>query len=196
MYVKEDGSSTSYLPQAYRLSILIDKQTLFINSWLIRLSVDNVLLINTRRLSILMDKSIPLSIGVSTGSYRSLDSRSGHLSPSQTSWSEEGWKTWNNSSIDVSVLTFDVNQKPPNLGVSLLEDCHRQIIIILNRLMEWTSSTFLEIDFDDDRVYMTVLVMRIVLVEVVWCLHSWIGSMCSYRILPVERKQNHQSLTH
>jgi hypothetical protein len=38
---------TSYLPQAYRLSILIDKQTLFINSWLIRLSVDNVLLINT-----------------------------------------------------------------------------------------------------------------------------------------------------
>jgi hypothetical protein len=38
---------TSYLPQAYRLSILIDKQSLFINSWLIRLSVDNVLLINT-----------------------------------------------------------------------------------------------------------------------------------------------------
>ncbi len=28
---------TSYLPQAYRLSILIDKTTLFINSWLIRL---------------------------------------------------------------------------------------------------------------------------------------------------------------
>ena len=28
---------TSYLPQAYRLSILIDKSTLFINSWLIRL---------------------------------------------------------------------------------------------------------------------------------------------------------------
>ena len=57
---------TSYLPQAYRLSKLIDKQTLFINSWLIRLSIDNVLLINTRRLSILIDKSIPLSIGVST----------------------------------------------------------------------------------------------------------------------------------
>ncbi len=38
---------TSYLPQTYRLSILIDKQALFINSWLIRLSVDNVLLINT-----------------------------------------------------------------------------------------------------------------------------------------------------
>ena len=56
---------TSYLPQAYRLSILIDKQALFINSWLIRLSVDNVLLINTRRLSILIDKSIPLSIGFS-----------------------------------------------------------------------------------------------------------------------------------
>ena len=56
---------TSYLPQAYRLSILIDKQALFINSWLIRLSVDNVLLINTRRLSILIDKTIPLSIGVS-----------------------------------------------------------------------------------------------------------------------------------
>jgi hypothetical protein len=41
---------TSYLAQAYRLSILIDKSTLFINSWLIRLSVDNVLLINTRSL--------------------------------------------------------------------------------------------------------------------------------------------------
>jgi hypothetical protein len=38
---------TSYLPQTYRLSILIDKEALFINSWLIRLSVDNVLLINT-----------------------------------------------------------------------------------------------------------------------------------------------------
>jgi hypothetical protein len=38
---------TSYLPQPYRLSIQIDKQDLFINSWLIRLSVDNVLLINT-----------------------------------------------------------------------------------------------------------------------------------------------------
>jgi hypothetical protein len=56
---------TSYLPQAYRLSILIDKQALFINSWLIRLSVDNVLLINTG-LSILIDKPIPLSIGIST----------------------------------------------------------------------------------------------------------------------------------
>jgi hypothetical protein len=59
---------TSYLPEAYRLSILIDKQALFINSWLIRLSVDNVLLINTRRLSILIHKTIPLSIGISTGS--------------------------------------------------------------------------------------------------------------------------------
>ncbi len=57
---------TSYLPRAYRLSILIDKQVLFINCWLIRLSVDNVLLISTRRLSILIDKTIPLSIGVST----------------------------------------------------------------------------------------------------------------------------------
>ncbi len=57
---------TSYLPQTYRLSILIDKQALFINSWLIRLSVDNVLLINTRRLSILIDKTIPLSIDTST----------------------------------------------------------------------------------------------------------------------------------
>ena len=57
---------TSYLPQAYRLSILIDKQALFINSWLIRLSVDNVLLINTRSLSIVIDKPIPLSIGIST----------------------------------------------------------------------------------------------------------------------------------
>ncbi len=38
---------TSCPPQAYRLSILIDKEALFINSWLIRLSVDNVLLINT-----------------------------------------------------------------------------------------------------------------------------------------------------
>jgi hypothetical protein len=38
---------TSYLLQSYQLSILIDKQALFINSWLIRLSVDNVLLINT-----------------------------------------------------------------------------------------------------------------------------------------------------
>jgi hypothetical protein len=56
---------TSYLPQSYRLSILIDKQALFINSWLIRLSVDNVLLINTW-LSILIDKTIPLSIGIST----------------------------------------------------------------------------------------------------------------------------------
>ena len=57
---------TSYLPQVYRLSILIDKQALFINSWLIRLSVDNVLLINTPRLSILIDKTIPLSIGTAT----------------------------------------------------------------------------------------------------------------------------------
>ena len=60
---------TSYLPQAYRLSILIDKQALFINSWLIRLSVDNVLLINTRRLSILIDKPIPLSIGISSHAF-------------------------------------------------------------------------------------------------------------------------------
>jgi hypothetical protein len=57
---------TSYLVQAYRLSILIDKPTLFINSWLIRLWVDNVLLINTRRLSIVIDKTIPLSIGTSS----------------------------------------------------------------------------------------------------------------------------------
>ncbi len=57
---------TSYLAQAYRLWTLIDKPTLFINSWLIRLWVDNVLLINTRSLSILIDKSIPLSIGIST----------------------------------------------------------------------------------------------------------------------------------
>ncbi len=56
---------TSYLPQPYRLSILIDKKALFINSWLIRLSVDNFLLISTRRLSILIDKPIPLSTGVS-----------------------------------------------------------------------------------------------------------------------------------
>ncbi len=55
---------TSYLDQDYRLSILIDKSTLFIDSWLIRLWVDNVLLINTRTLSILIDKSIPLSIGI------------------------------------------------------------------------------------------------------------------------------------
>ncbi len=57
---------TSYLDQDYQLSILIDKPTLFINSWLIRLWVDNVLLINTRRLSIVIDKTIPLSIGIST----------------------------------------------------------------------------------------------------------------------------------
>jgi hypothetical protein len=58
---------TSYLAQSYRLSIiLIDKPTLFINSWLIRLSVDNVLLINTRSLSIVIDKPIPLSIGISS----------------------------------------------------------------------------------------------------------------------------------
>ena len=50
---------TSYLTQVYRLSIIIP----LINSWLIRLSVDNVLLINTRILSIFIDKSIPLSIG-------------------------------------------------------------------------------------------------------------------------------------
>jgi hypothetical protein len=34
-----------------------------INSWLIRLWVDNVFLINTRSLSIVIDKPIPLSIG-------------------------------------------------------------------------------------------------------------------------------------
>jgi hypothetical protein len=56
---------TSYLAQAYRLSILIDMSTLFINSWLMRLSLDNVSLINTRNVSIVMDKSIPLSIGIS-----------------------------------------------------------------------------------------------------------------------------------
>ena len=56
---------TSYLAQAYRLSILIDKPTLFINSWLIRLSVDNVLLINTRSLSIVINKPIPRTIGIS-----------------------------------------------------------------------------------------------------------------------------------
>jgi hypothetical protein len=33
---------------------------------LIRLSVDTVLLINTRNLSIVIDKAIPLSIGIST----------------------------------------------------------------------------------------------------------------------------------
>jgi hypothetical protein len=44
---------TSYLDQPYRLSILIDRSTLFINSWSIRLSVDNVLLINNRSLSML-----------------------------------------------------------------------------------------------------------------------------------------------
>ena len=60
---------TSYLAQAYRLSILIDKPTLFINGWLIRLSVDNVLLINTRSLSIVIDKTIPLSIGISNVSH-------------------------------------------------------------------------------------------------------------------------------
>jgi hypothetical protein len=55
---------TSYLAQAYRLSILIDKPTLFNNSCLIRLWVDNVLLISTRSLSIVIDKPIPLSIGI------------------------------------------------------------------------------------------------------------------------------------
>jgi hypothetical protein len=64
---------TSYLPQAYRISILIDKQSLFINSWLIRLSIDNVLLINTPRLSILIDKAIPLSIGTSNVFHLALD---------------------------------------------------------------------------------------------------------------------------
>ncbi len=54
----------------YRLSIQIDNPTLFINSWLIRLSVDKVLLINIRNLSIVIDKSIPLSIGISSlGGY-------------------------------------------------------------------------------------------------------------------------------
>jgi hypothetical protein len=48
---------TSYLAQVYRLSTLIDKTTPFINSWLIRLWVDNVLLINTRCLSIVIDKT-------------------------------------------------------------------------------------------------------------------------------------------
>jgi hypothetical protein len=57
---------TSYLAQTYRLSILIDKPTLCINSWLMRVSVDNVLLINTRSLSIVIDKPIPLSIGISS----------------------------------------------------------------------------------------------------------------------------------
>jgi hypothetical protein len=56
--------TTSYLAQAYWLSILIDNPTLFIDSWLIRLWVDNVLLINTRSLSIVIDKTIPLSIGI------------------------------------------------------------------------------------------------------------------------------------
>jgi hypothetical protein len=56
---------TSYLAQSYRLSILIDKPTLFINSWLIRLWIDNVLLISTRILSIVIDKPIPLSIAIS-----------------------------------------------------------------------------------------------------------------------------------
>ncbi len=46
---------TSCLAQAYRLSILMDRPTLFIDSWLIRLWVDNVLFINTRSLSILID---------------------------------------------------------------------------------------------------------------------------------------------
>jgi hypothetical protein len=64
---------TSYLAQAYRLSILIDKPTLFIkhSSWLIRLWVDNVLLINTRSLLIVIDhsKPIPVSIGISSSMY-------------------------------------------------------------------------------------------------------------------------------
>ncbi len=50
---------TSYFVQSYRLPILIHKTTLFIDSWLIRLWVDNVLFINTRSLSILIDTSIP-----------------------------------------------------------------------------------------------------------------------------------------
>ncbi len=54
------------IPKFYRLSTLIDKSTLFINTWLIRLWVDNVLLINNRSLSILIDKPIPLSIGIHT----------------------------------------------------------------------------------------------------------------------------------
>ncbi len=62
---------TSYLD--YRLAILIDKSTLFINSWLIRLWVDKVLLISTRSLSIVIDKTIPLSIGISIKSCKSND---------------------------------------------------------------------------------------------------------------------------
>ncbi len=51
---------------------------LVINSWLIRLSVDNVLLISTRRLSILIDKPIPPSIGISTSAALPLLSLSRH----------------------------------------------------------------------------------------------------------------------
>ncbi len=43
-----------------------------INSWLIRLSVDNVLLTNTRRLPIVIDKSIPLYIGIPIVNYLQL----------------------------------------------------------------------------------------------------------------------------
>jgi hypothetical protein len=47
----------SYLAQGNRLSILIDKQALFINSWLIKLSVDNFLLINTGYQFLLISQS-------------------------------------------------------------------------------------------------------------------------------------------
>jgi hypothetical protein len=63
---------TSYLAQSHRLSILIDKPTLFLNSCLIILSVDNVLLINTRSFSIVIDKVILLSIGISTSNLWTL----------------------------------------------------------------------------------------------------------------------------
>ncbi len=82
---------TSYLAQPYRLSILIDKPTLFINSSLIRLSVDNVLLINTRNLSIVIDKPIPLSIGISTISR---------------------WHTTVTKPSGISVCKFSENQHP------------------------------------------------------------------------------------
>jgi hypothetical protein len=55
------------------LSITIDKPTLFINSWLIRLWVDNVLLINTRSLSIVIDKPMTLSIGCPIHTWIPLD---------------------------------------------------------------------------------------------------------------------------
>jgi hypothetical protein len=53
----------------FTLGIPIDKNFVtdpLINSWLIRLSVDNVLLIKTRSLSIVIDKPLPLSIGTPT----------------------------------------------------------------------------------------------------------------------------------